>query len=45
MFKGKPTKVIVVGGAKEEFDDLNKIVGTRLLRELQAAIIRHYSTP
>lgn len=24
MFKGKPTKVIITGEAKEEFDDLNK---------------------
>ena len=26
MFKGKPTKVIITGEAKEEFDDLNKVV-------------------
>jgi len=29
MFKGKPTKVIITGEAKEEFDDLNKVVGGR----------------
>jgi len=27
MFKGKPTKVIITGEAKEEFEDLNKAVG------------------
>lgn len=27
MFKGKPTKVIITGEAKHEFDDLNKVVG------------------
>ena len=30
MFKGKPTKVIITGEAKEEFDDLNKIVGEEI---------------
>ena len=30
MFKGKPTKVIITGEAKEEFDNLNKIVGEEL---------------
>lgn len=31
MFKGKPTKVIMTGKAKEEFDDLNKIVGEEIV--------------
>ena len=30
MFKGKPTKVIITGLAKEEFDDLNKVVGDEI---------------
>ena len=30
MFKGKPTKVIIIGDAKEEFDDLNKAVGEEI---------------
>ena len=30
MFKGKPTKVIITGDAKEEFDDLNKAVGDEI---------------
>ena len=30
MFKGKPTKVIITGAAKEEFDDLNKVVGDEI---------------
>ena len=30
MFKGKPTKVIITGAAKEEFDYLNKVVGEEI---------------
>jgi len=30
MFKGKPTKVIITGKAKEEFEDLNKVVGDEI---------------
>ena len=30
MFKGKPTKVIITGEAKEEFDELNKVVGEEI---------------
>jgi len=30
MFKGKPTKIIITGNAKEEFDDLNKVVGDEI---------------
>ncbi|MFH1398537.1 MAG: hypothetical protein ABIG95_00305 [Candidatus Woesearchaeota archaeon] len=32
MFKGKPTKVIITGEAKEEFDDLNKLVGEEIAK-------------
>ena len=30
MFKGKPTKVVIAGEAKEEFNHLNKIVGEEI---------------
>lgn len=30
MFKGKPTKVIITGRAKQEFNDLNKLVGDEI---------------
>jgi len=30
MFKGKPTRVIITGEAKEEFEDLNRIVGEEI---------------
>jgi hypothetical protein len=30
MFKGKPTRVIITGEAKEQFDDLNKAVGEEI---------------
>ena len=30
MFKGKPVKVIIAGEAKEEFDELNKLVGEEI---------------
>lgn len=32
MFKGKPTKVIITGDAKDEFNDLNKTVGEEIKR-------------
>lgn len=32
MFKGKPTRVIITGFAKEEFEDLNKIVGEEIAK-------------
>ena len=32
MFKGKPTTVIITGEAKEEFDDLNKVVGEEIAK-------------
>lgn len=32
MFKGKPTRVIITGLAKEEFEDLNKIVGEEIAK-------------
>ena len=35
MFKGKPTKVIITGRAKEEFDDLNKVVGEEITKDRQ----------
>ena len=30
MFKGKPTKVVLAGKAKEEFDELNRVVGEEI---------------
>ncbi len=30
MFKGKPTKIVITGSAKEEFEYLNKMVGEEL---------------
>ncbi|MFW6450603.1 MAG: type II toxin-antitoxin system RelE family toxin [Nanoarchaeota archaeon] len=32
MFKGKPTKVIITGEAKEEFNKLNKVVGDEIAK-------------
>lgn len=32
MFKGKPTRVIITGLAKEEFEDLNRIVGEEIAK-------------
>ncbi|MBU0758286.1 MAG: type II toxin-antitoxin system RelE/ParE family toxin [Nanoarchaeota archaeon] len=32
MFKGKPTKVIITGSAKEEFEELNMLVGAEIAR-------------
>ncbi len=37
MFKGKPTKVIITGEAKEEFDDLNKVVGEEITRGITSS--------
>ena len=37
MFKGKPTKVIITGGAKEEFDDLNKVVGDEIKKGITSS--------
>ena len=30
MFKGKPTKIVITGSAKEEFEYFNKIVGEEI---------------
>jgi len=32
MFKGKPVKVITTGAAKEEFDELNHVVGEEIAK-------------
>ena len=37
MFKGKPTKVIITGEAKEEFDDLNKVVGEEITKGITSS--------
>ena len=37
MFKGKPTKVIITGEAKEEFDDLNKVVGEEISKGITSS--------
>jgi len=37
MFKGKPTKVIITGKAKEEFDDLNKVVGDEIAKGITSS--------
>ncbi len=37
MFKGKPTKVIITGNAKEEFDDLNKVVGDEITKGITSS--------
>ena len=37
MFKGKPTKVIITGDAKEEFDDLNKVVGEEISKGITSS--------
>jgi len=37
MFKGKPTKVVITGEAKEEFDDLNKVVGEEIARGITSS--------
>ena len=37
MFKGKPTKVIITGNAKEEFDDLNKVIGEEIKKGITSS--------
>lgn len=37
MFKGKPTKVIITGAAKEEFNDLNKVVGDEIKKGITSS--------
>ena len=37
MFKGKPTKVIITGEAKEEFKDLNKAVGEEIAKGIRSS--------
>ena len=37
MFKGKPTKVTITGNAKEEFDDLNKVVGDEIKKGITSS--------
>lgn len=37
MFKGKPVKVIITGDAKEEFEELNKVVGEELSRGITSS--------
>jgi len=43
-FKGKPTKVIITGDAKEEFDELNKVVGEEIAKGSRDHLINlgHY---
>lgn len=38
MFKGKPTKVIITGNAKDEFDDLNKIVAYEIKKGVSNSV-------
>ncbi|MBW2974591.1 hypothetical protein KY366_02640 [Candidatus Woesearchaeota archaeon] len=37
MFKGKPTKVIITGRAREEFDDLNEVVGEEIAKGITSS--------
>ena len=37
VFKVKPTKVIITGEAKEEFDDLNKVVGEEIAKGITSS--------
>jgi hypothetical protein len=37
MFKGKPVKVIITGSAKEEFDDLNRVIGDEIARGITSS--------
>jgi len=37
MFKGKPTKVMITGEAKEEFNDLNKLVGDEIAKGITSS--------
>ena len=37
MFKGKPTKVKITGEAKEEFEELNKVVGEEIAKGITSS--------
>lgn len=37
MFKGKPTKVIITGAAKDEFDELNKVIGEEIAKGITSS--------
>ena len=37
MFKGKPVKVIMTGEAKDEFDELNKLVGEEISKGITSS--------
>ena len=37
MFKGKPVKVIITGEAREELDELNKLVGEEIARGITSS--------
>jgi hypothetical protein len=37
MFKGKPVKVIITGEAKDEFDELNKVVGEEIAKGITSS--------
>ena len=37
MFKGKPVKVIITCDAKEEFDELNKVVGEEIAKGITSS--------
>lgn len=37
MFKGKATKVIITGSAKEEFNELNKVVGKEVTKGITSS--------
>jgi len=36
-FKGKPVKVVITGDAKEEFEELNKVVGEEIARGITSS--------
>jgi hypothetical protein len=37
LFKGKPTKVIITGDAKDEFNELNKLVGEEISKGITSS--------
>ena len=37
MFKGKPTKVNITGEAKEEFEELNRVVGEEITKGITSS--------
>ncbi len=37
MFKGKPTKVIITGEAKAEFEELNQVVGEEIAKGITSS--------